>query len=140
MKPIKILFLVLVLWLLGSIACAESTVFTVDFDTIDPAAVTSDEYVRTHLQSDAPALRIRKHLTDSDDLQAEVRLTVTRSDTCQTVFEKYYGLVSGDFQSEAIYLPFIAGDMAPYMITLQTNATRHVLPYLHKSSWAAEMP
>lgn len=142
MKLLKKGFCLIVSLLLmaGSVSCAENTVFTVNFDKIDSNAISRDDYVRSHLQSESPALRVRMHLTDSPELQQEVSLTISRSDTCQVVFEKRYGLISGDFQSEVIYLPFSNSEITPYLITLQTDATRHVLPYLQKRGWAEASP
>lgn len=135
-----VLTIVFLLLMAGSVSCAENTVFTVNFDKIDANAVSGDDYVRAHLQSESPALRVRMHLTDSPELQQEVSLTISRSDTCQVVFEKRYGLISGDFQSEVIYLPFSSSEITPYLITLQTDATRHVLPYLQKRGWEEASP
>lgn len=131
-KMIRALLRVLVcLALIGSTALAEDC-FVIDVDALDLSRLNSNDYVAEHLTAPAEGVRVRKYISDSNELAAQVRLTITQAETGTLVFDKYYGYVSGTFDSGAVYLPYVDNNTIPYLITLNVESWTYAMPFMRR--------
>lgn len=126
--------------LLLTAAAAEEAVFYIDADALDPSRLSDDSYVHSHLSTASGAVKVRMQVTDSEELQRSVRLTVSRSDTQALIYDKFYGLHSGRFSSDTVYLPYSEGAMTPYLVTLQVDDIRYVMPLLQINPMLTAQP
>ena len=104
--------------------------FTIDVDTLDLDRLNSDDYVAVALSASAQGVRIRKHISQSSEVAASVRLTLTQMDTRTLLFDKNYGYQSGTFDSGVIYLPYVSGSTIPYLVTLYVGDYVYALPFM----------
>lgn len=105
--------------------------FTINVDLLDMNSLRSNDYVASHLSAQAPGIRVQKYISDSDELAARVRLTITQMDTDTLIFDKNYGYQSMTFQSEDIYLPFVENRTVPYLVTLYVEDWVYAIPFMH---------
>ena len=105
--------------------------FVIDVDFLDMDALRSNDYVAENLSSHAPGIRIEKHISDSDELAARVRLTVLQVDTNTLIFDKNYGYQSKVFDSGDIYLPYVGNRTVPYLLTLYIEDWVFAMPFMH---------
>ena len=111
-------------------ALAEDS-FTIDVDLLDMDRLNSDAYVERELTSGAQGVRVVKHISDSSELAAPVRLTIRQMDTGTLLFDKDYGYQSRTFDSGVIYLPYTGGRTAPYLVTLSLGSYTYAMPFMH---------
>lgn len=128
-------FRLLALWLMLALACAcppafAQDVFTIDVDALDLDRLASDSYVQDRLTADAQGIRIRKYLSDSSELAAPVRLTLTQMSTYTVLLDRDCGYQSGTFDSGVIYLPRSADPTTPYLITLYVGGYVYAVPFM----------
>ena len=112
-------------------ALAEDS-FTIDVDLLDMDRLNSDAYVERELTSGAQGVRVVKHISDSSELAAPVRLTIRQMDTGTLLFDKDYGYQSRTFDSGVIYLPYTGGRTAPYLVTLSLGSYTYAMPFMHQ--------
>lgn len=124
-----ILCLVFFALTLSASAFAENS-FVIDVDTLDMTRLNQDDYVAAHLSSQAQGIRVRKYISDSNELAARVRLTITQAETNTVVYDKNYGYVGGTFDSGDIYLPYVDNNVIPYLITLSLEDWTYALPFM----------
>ena len=125
------LFLVLCLCLTPVPAAWAEDCFTLNVDTLDMDSLNSDDYVARNLSAQSQGIRVVKYISDSSELAARVRLTLTRMDTQTLVFDKDFGYQSGTFDSDVIYLPYADSAAAPYLVTLYVEDTVYAMPFMH---------
>ena len=107
MKLVKLLLLTLILLLVAAPALAEDV--CVVRDAADTSAITTD----------------RSYLRVCCTLDGEAPVTLAiRDDWGYLVYQRDYGLCSGDFRSEDIYLP-LNGTAAAYTVTLNCGSVSH---------------
>ena len=104
--------------------------FTIDVDALDTSRLNDNAYVSANLTAQAQGIRVRKYISDSNELAARVRLTIQQAETSAVVFDKNYGYVSGTFDSGTIYLPFVDNNVIPYLITLNIENWTYALPFM----------
>ncbi|MBQ7867598.1 MAG: hypothetical protein IJ354_05580 [Clostridia bacterium] len=104
--------------------------FTIDIDTLDLNSLNSDDYVERKLSASTQGVRVVKYLSDSSELAAAVRLTLTQMDSRTIVYDRDYGYQSGTFDSGVIYLPYAGDRTAPYLITLYVGDYVYALPFM----------
>ena len=119
--------------LLPAHALAEEC-FLIDVDTLDMNSVNQSAYVQAHLSAPAQGIRVSKYISNSNELAARVRLTVTHAETSAVVFDKSYGYVSGTFDSGDIYLPFVDNNTIPYIVTLNIEDWTYAMPFMQLQS------
>lgn len=127
----RVCALALCLMLGLSSALAEDS-FTIDVDTLDLDRLNSDDYVAVALSASAQGVRVRKYISQSSEVAAAVRLTLTQMDTRTLLFDKNYGYQSGTFDSGVIYLPYVSGSTIPYLVTLYVGDYVYALPFMHQ--------
>ena len=104
--------------------------FTIDVDALDTSRLNDNAYVSANLTAQAQGIRVRKYISDSNELAARVRLTIQQAETSAVVYDKNYGYVSGTFDSGTIYLPFVDNNVIPYLITLNIENWTYALPFM----------
>lgn len=109
--------------------------FTVDVDGLDLSRLNSNDYVAAHLASDASGLCVRKSLNGDES----IRLTLMQMSTQTLLVDRNYGVLSGWFDSGALYLPLVEGT-TPYLITLYVGDTVYAIPFMQKSAEAQRQP
>lgn len=127
-KRIGALLLCLMLWIPSALG---EDCFTIDVDALDMDRLNSDDYVSLALSASAQGVRIRKYISQSSEVAAAVRLTLTQMDTRTLLFDKNYGYQSGTFDSGVIYLPYASGGTIPYLVTLYVGDYVYALPFMH---------
>lgn len=127
-KSTVALLLCLMLWLPPALG---EDCFTIDVDTLDVDRLNSDDYVAATLSASAQGVRIRKYISQSSEVAATVRLTLTQMNTKTLLFDKNYGYQSGTFDSGVLYLPYAGGSAIPYLITLYVGDYVYALPFMH---------
>lgn len=110
---------------------AAEDVFAIDVDALDPSRLNSDDYVAQKLSASTQGVRVRKHISDSSELAAPVRLTLTQMDSGTITFDRDYGFQSNTFDSGVIYLPYAGDRTVPYLITLYAGDYVYALPFMH---------
>lgn len=128
-RCIFLLFVCLVLALPAAGAWAED-VFTISVDVLDLDSLNSDDYVARFLSANAQGVRVTKYLSDSSELAAPVRLTLTQMESGTLLFDKDYGYQTGTFDSGAIYLPYVGDRTIPYLVTLYVGQDVYALPFM----------
>lgn len=123
--------LALCLSLLSAAALAEDS-FTIDIDLLDMDRLNSDDYVARELSSSAQGVRVVKYISDSSELAAPVRLTLTQMDTGNLLFDKDYGFAAHTFDSGVIYLPYTGERTTPYLVTLSVGNYTYAMPFMHQ--------
>ena len=125
-------FLLAALMCLGifSGALAEDF-FTIDVDILDMDSLNSDDYVARALSASTQGVRVRKYISNSSELAAPVRLTLTQMDSRTVMFDKDYGYQSGTFDSGVIYLPYVDDRTIPYLVTLYVGDYVYAMPFMH---------
>ena len=126
--------LILLLCLLVMSAAHAEDSFTIDVDGLDLGRLNSDDYVSRHLSSSAQGVRVRKYISDSSELAAPIRLTITQMDSRTLVLDKNYGFQSGTFDSGVLFLPYGGDGTTPYLITLYVGETVYGIPFMHRQS------
>ena len=121
----------LCLMLMLPAALAEDC-FTINVDTLDLDRLNSDEYVAVALSASAQGVRVCKAISESSELAASVRLTLTQMDTKTLLFDKNFGYQSGTFDSGIIYLPYVSDRTIPYLVTLYVGDYVYALPFMHQ--------
>lgn len=104
--------------------------FTIDVDALDLNRLNSDAYVESHLSSSAQGVRVRKYISDSSELAAPLRLTITQMDSHTLVLDKNYGYQSGTFDSGVLFLPYGGDRATPYLITLYVGDYVYAMPFM----------
>ncbi|MEG2316207.1 MAG: hypothetical protein RSC91_08320 [Clostridia bacterium] len=115
----------------GICAVQAEDCFTLDVDTLDMDSLNSDEYVACYLSAQTQGICVRKYISDSGELVAHVRLTLTQMETGDTLFDKDYGYQSGIFDSGVIYLPYVDNCTIPYLVTLYVEDVVYAMPFMH---------
>lgn len=105
--------------------------FTLDVDTLDMDRLNSSDYVQRMLSSSTQGIRVRKYISQSSEVAAYVRLTLTQMDTGSLLFDKDYGYNSGTFDSGVIYLPYAGDHTTPYLVTLYVGEYVYAMPFMH---------
>ena len=91
MKKRFFAFVLAALLLFGLLApAAAEDVFAIDVDALDPSRLNSDDYVAQKLSASTQGVRVRKHISDSSELAAPVRLTLTQMDSGTITFDRDY--------------------------------------------------
>ena len=111
-------------------AAAEDC-FTIDVDVLDIDRLNSDDYVARELSASTQGVRVRKYISDSSELAAPVRLTLTQMDSRMVFFDRDYGFQSGTFDSGVIYLPYVDDRTIPYLVTLYIGDYVYAMPFMH---------
>lgn len=114
----------------GAVSALAEETFTIDVDTLDLGRLNSDEYVRRYLSSSAQGVRVRKYVSDSSELAAPIRLTLTQMDTQTLVLDKDYGYQSGTFDSGVLFLPYAGDRTTPYLVTLYVGSYVYAMPFM----------
>lgn len=115
--------------LLPAAAFAEEC-FLIDIDALDMTRVSDSAYVQQYLSAPSQGLRVRKYISDSNELAARVQLTITQAETSSVVYQRNYGYVSGTFDSGDIYLPYVDNSTIPYIVTLNIEDWTYALPFM----------
>jgi len=126
--------LILLLCLLVMSAAHAEDSFTIDVDGLDLGRLNSDDYVSRHLSSSAQGVRVRKYISDSSELAAPIRLTLTQMNTQTVVLDRDCGYQSGTFDSGTLYLPGSSGQTTPYLITLYAGNYVYAVPFMQTQS------
>lgn len=116
------------------VAALAQECFLIDIDSLDMNSVSQSEYIQQYLSAPTQGLRVRKYISDSNELAARVRLTITQAETGTVVFDKSYGYVSGTFDSGDIYLPYVDNNTIPYIVTLSIEDWTYALPFMQLRS------
>ncbi len=116
------------------VAALAEECFLIDVDSLDMNSVSRSEYIQQYLSAPAQGLRVRKYVSDSNELAARVRLTITQAETGTVVFDKSYGYVSGTFDSGNVYLPYVDSNTIPYIVTLSIEDWTYALPFMQLQS------
>ena len=127
---IRVILCGLLALLLPLSAYAENC-FVINVDTLDMNRLLDQDYIAAHLSAQTEGLRIIKYISDSNELAARVRLTITQTETANVIFDKNYGYVSGTFDSGDLYLPFVDNNTIPYLVTLNIENWTYALPFMH---------
>ena len=114
-----------------ALPAAAEDFFVIDVDLLDMDRLNSDDYVARELSASTQAVRVRKYISQSSELAAPVRLTLTQMDSHTLVFDKDYGLQSGTFESGVIYLPYVGDRTIPYLVTLYVGDYVYAMPFMH---------
>ena len=104
--------------------------FVIDVDALDMDSLRSSDYVASHLSTQASGIRVRKYISESVELMARVRLTITQMDTNMLLFDKNYGYQSASFDSGEIYLPYSDSATTPYLLTLYVEDWVYAIPFM----------
>lgn len=118
-----------VFWVEPEPAWAEDC-FVLDVDVVDMDSVRDSDYVANELSAQTQGIRVRKYISDSNELAARVRLTLTQMDTNTVVFDKYYDYQSGTFDSGVLYLPYVDNRTIPYVVTLYVEDWVYAVPFM----------
>ena len=110
---------------------AAGDCFTINVDALDMNRLNSDDYVAQELSASMQGVRVRKYISDSSELAAPVRLTLTQMDSGTLTFDRDYGFQSNTFDSGVIYLPYVGDRTIPYLITLYVGDYVYALPFMH---------
>lgn len=127
---IKRLFVILLMVLSLLPAALAEDCFTIDVDLLDMDSLNSDSYVQRELSSDTQGVRVIKYISDSSELAAPVRLTLTQMDTGSLLFDRDYGLQSYTFDSGVIYLPYAGERTTPYLVKLTIGNYVYAMPFM----------
>ncbi len=106
--------------------------FVIDVDALDTTRLGDSAYVADHLTAQTQGVRVRKVISDSNELAARVRLTIRQAETDTVIYDKNYGFVSGTFDSGDIYLPYVDNNVIPYQITLSVEDWTCNIPFMHR--------
>lgn len=117
--------------LAGPLPARAEDCFVIDVDSLDMSRLKDMDYINQALSSAAAGLRVRKFISDSSELAAPVRLTLTQMDTRTLIFDKNYDYLSGTFDSGDIYLPYAGNQTVAYLITLYVGDWVFAMPFLH---------
>lgn len=116
------------------VAALAEECFLIDVDALDMNSVSQSSYIQQNLSAPSQGLRVRKYVSDSNELAARVRLTITQAETGTVVFDKSYGYVSGTFDSGDVYLPYVDNNTIPYIVTLNIEDWTYALPFMQLRS------
>ena len=116
--------------LFSTVALAEDC-FTVNIDSLDLTRLNDNAYVQAYLTAQTQGLRVVKTISDSNELAARVRLTITQMETDTVILDKNYGYVGGTFDSGDVYLPYVDNNIIPYLITLNVEDWTYAIPFMH---------
>lgn len=117
--------------LFGVLPARAEGSFTIDVDGVDMNRLKDMEYLNQALSSSAAGIRVRKYISNSNELAAPVRLTLTQMDTQTLIFDKNYDYLSGTFDSGDVYLPYAGNQTVPYLVTLYVGDWVYAIPFLH---------
>jgi len=132
MKRRIISILLLCALMMGCVCPAQAEdCFTIDVDVLDMDRLNSDDYVARALSASTQGVRVRKYISQSSELAAPVRLTLTQMDSGLLMFDKDYGFQSGTFDSGVIYLPYVDDRTIPYLVTLYVGDYVYAMPFMH---------
>ena len=149
-KRLSVLILTLLCFWCAVWPAAAEDCFTIDVDLLDLDSLNSDAYVARELSSDTQGVRVVKYISDSSELAAPVRLTLTQMDTGALLFDKDYGFKSHTFDSGVIYLPYASDRTTPYLVKLTVGNYVYAMPFMQlpretytesaadDASWAAD--
>jgi hypothetical protein len=115
---------------LGLLCCAAgpASAVTLDVSAIEGAAL-SDTYIQEHLTFAQEYLSVRYDLGIREE---RVTLSVLSDPDATVVFRKDYGVVSGVFISDEIYLSYPAQGPGVYQVTLTAGDNAIVFPFRRK--------
>ena len=116
--------------LLSTAAAMAEGCFLIDVDALDMNRVSDSAYIQQYLSAPAQGVRVRKFISDSSEIAARVRLTITQAETSAVVFDKSYGYLSGTFDSGDIYFPYVDNNTIPYIIALSIEDWTYALPFM----------
>ena len=128
-KWLSVLSLLLCALLVSMPALAEDC-FLINVDQLDMTQLRDDAYIAAHLTAQSQGVRVIKYISDSNELAAQVRLTIQEAETSTVVYDKNYGYVDGTFDSGDIYLPYVDNSTIPYLITLNIEDWTYAFPYM----------
>ncbi len=126
----RVLLYILLCATLFPVAAIAETCFVIDVDTLDMQSLSDNAYVHNHLSGQTQGVRVRKYISDSNELAARVRLTIMQAETSSIVYDKNYGFVGGTFDSGDIYLPYVDNNTIPYLITLTIEDWTFSIPFM----------
>ena len=126
----RVLLYILLCATLFPVAALAETCFVIDVDTLDMQSLSDSAYVHNHLSGQTQGVRVRKYISDSNELAARVRLTIMQAETSSIVYDKNYGFVGGTFDSGDIYLPYVDNNTIPYLITLTIEEWTFSIPFM----------
>ena len=127
---LRVFICLLCVMLAGAAPAYAQEDFLIDVDRLDLGRLNSDDYVRSHLSSSAQGIRVRKYVSDSSELAAPIRLTITQMDTQKLVLDKDYGYQSGTFDSGTLFLPYGGEGTTPYLVTLYAGSYVYAMPFM----------
>lgn len=111
-------------------SCLAEDCFTIDIDLLDLDSLNSDAYVARELSASTQGVRVVKYISDSSELAAPIRLTLTQMDTGSILFDKDYGVQSHTFDSGVIYLPYAGDRTTPYLVKLTAGNYVYAMPFM----------
>jgi len=129
-KRLSAAILALLCFLLTALPALAEDCFTIDVDLLDMDSLNSDSYVARELSSDTQGVRVLKYISDSSELAAPVRLTLTQMDSGALLFDKDYGFKSHTFDSGVIYLPYAGERTTPYLVQLTIGNYVYAMPFM----------
>lgn len=117
----RVLILIVLLMLCAATATAAEDVFTVDVHSL-PEDAWSEKCIAANLTSDRSYLRV------TCPVEGEMQVTLSISDASGSlVYQRDYGLCSGTFRSEDVYLR-LTGSQTVYQVTLWTGDNGYSFP------------
>lgn len=112
------------------LASVAEECYTIDVDALDMTRLQDNDYVYQHLAAQAQGIRLRKYISDSTELAAQVRLSIVQAETDTVIYDRNYGDISGTFDSGTIYLPYVDHNVIPYLITLNIGDWTYAMPFM----------
>lgn len=101
------------------------TAFEIDVDKLDMEKVLEGEYQEACLTAKTQYIRIAYSVAEEQAVTVSVRL----KETGETVYQKNYGIKSGRFTSDDIYLKYTASQTVPYTIALTVGEEEISFPF-----------
>ena len=86
-KWLSVLSLLLCALLVSMPALAEDC-FLINVDQLDMTQLRDDAYIAAHLTAQSQGVRVIKYISDSNELAAQVRLTIQEAETSTVVYDK----------------------------------------------------
>ncbi|MBQ8536307.1 MAG: hypothetical protein IJ461_02745 [Clostridia bacterium] len=121
---------VAMLWLIAFGGCAAAEeVFVIPANEVQFSRLEDGDYLNSALTAATQYIQITCDLGDQNQ---EVTLSVHRQTDGKVVHQKNYGVRSGKFRSDEIYLKYSGSETVKYTITLQAGAQQWQFPFYRK--------
>lgn len=109
------------------VAAAEGDVFTLALDDLAVDRLSDPDYQAKYLSSASQYLQV----TCAVPQEAEITVSITSQTTGTMVYQRNYGVCSGGFASDYIYLEG-SGAQGAYTVTVQRGSEVIQIPYQHQ--------